>query len=137
MNQPTDDPLRRHLAGLRDPAPPPALFARITRSQRRRRWRRRLLRGGAFGALLLAALLPLRERLAPAPAPVAVDAGAVLAALQPDPAEAALRRIDRQLQAAYDRGADAETLHALWLARERAALHADSPETADASVISL
>ena len=133
MNTEQSDPLRRHLAGLADPAPSPALFARIERSRVQRRRRRQWLRGSALAALLLlGALLPLRGLLAPAPASVPV---AELA--PPDPDEIALRRIDRQLQAAYDRGADSDTLQTLWLARERAAVHTRTPETADESVISL
>lgn len=132
MNTQHSDPLRRHLAGLADPAPSPALFARIERSRVQRRRRRLWLRGSAVAALLLGALLPLRGLLAPAPESVPV---AELA--PPDPDEIALRRIDRQLQAAYDRGADSDTLQTLWLARERAAVHTRTPETADESVISL
>ena len=132
MNTQHSDPLRRHLAGLADPAPSPALFARIERSRVQRRRRRLWLRGSAVAALLLGALLPLRGLLAPAPESVPV---AELAPLDPD--EIALRRIDRQLQAAYDRGADSDTLQTLWLARERAAVHTRTPETADESVISL
>ena len=133
MNSEHIDPLRRHLAGLSDPAPPPALFARIERSRVSRRRRRLWLRGSALAAvLLLGALLPLRGLLAPASSPAAI---AELA--PPDVDEIALRRIDRQLQAAYDRGADDDTLQTLWLARERAAVHTRTTETADASVISL
>ena len=133
MSTEHSDPLRRHLAGLADPSPSPALFARIERSRVTRRRRRLWLRGTAVAAvLLLGALLPLRGLLAPPPAAVPV---AELAA--PDADGIALRRIDRQLQAAYDRGADSETLQTLWLARERAAVQPRTPENADASVISL
>jgi hypothetical protein len=127
-----DDSLRRHLAGLTYPAPSPDLFGRIERSRVQRRRRRLWLRGTAVVVLLLGALLPLRGLLAPPPASVPV---AELA--PPDADEIALRRIDRQLQAAYDRGADSDTLQTLWLARERAAVHTRTPEAADDTVISL
>jgi len=134
MNTHDDDLLRRHLASLRDPAPSADLFVRIERSRTQRRRRRHRLRAAAVAALVLAAVLPLRSLLAPSSAPMAVPMGELA---PPDADEVALRRIDRQLQAAYDRGADSATLEALWLARERAAVQPRSPETADASVISL
>lgn len=136
MNESVPDALQRHLAGLRDPAPPAGLYARIQHSRRRRQQRRRLLRGGIAAVLLLAIALPLRN-LWPTHGETAAPLAIGIETLPPVPAAASLERIDRQLQAAYDRGADPETLHTLWLARERAASQTDTAEETDASIISL
>lgn len=126
------DWLRAELAALPDPSPPEALLGRILASRVRRRRRRQW--SAAVALLLGAALLwPLLPPVAPGDPPaVAVDAA---------PDDLRLRLLDRRLQAAYDGGASAEQIEALWLARARhlaaAEAQPDTEETRDASILSL
>ena len=120
-------------------APDPALRARILAAHARQQRRRRvgtLFGGGALAAsIALAALFAMRRD---PPVPTTARAEAASAAqsesrglelewqrtAQSGSAQVAtprLRAIDAQLQLAYDRGADARELSALW-ARRNAAL---------------
>jgi hypothetical protein len=120
-----------YLSALPTPAVGRDLFQRIEGTRQRRQVRRRLFAGSvallAFCALLLT--------LPTSPGPV-VEA----LVIQPTPATQAagaqLRAIDRQLQAAYDRGADEAQLAALWRARELA-VNRDIKESEHETIISL
>lgn len=123
--------LREELGSAVLPTPSPALWTRIEHSHQRRRRQRRLRRAGlGIAALLLLALLPLRPWNAPPDEPVAVEAAA------PAPDSEALRRIDRQLQAAYDGGADPEQIATLWRLREQLAL-TGAEDSHESHIISL
>lgn len=118
-------------------APDPALRARVLAAhaaQRRQRWRlRATIGGGALAASFAAALWIARHDAAPAARVETASAAQVESrglelewqrASQANPAPVAaprLRAIDAQLQSAYDRGADAREVSALW-ARRNAAL---------------
>lgn len=116
--------------------PDPALWTRIAAAQQRRmarrRWRTAVV-GTAIAASLAAALLVGgRFAVAPAGSPAPTTAmqdesralegewhrlvGAQAAAL----GSTRLRAIDAELQSAYDRGAGADELEALWQQRNRA-----------------
>ncbi len=124
--------LRRELGASALPTPSPALWQRIEHSHRRRRTLRRVRRAGlGIAALLLVAVLPLRWSTPPPAEPVTLEA----AAAAPD-AEA-LRRIDRQLQAAYDGGADPEQIATLWRLREQLALTGAEELAHESHIISL
>lgn len=139
MNTPQDElddriRLSQALSALPDPEPPPPLFGRIMASRTRRRRQRRwaAVAAAVVGAALLWPLLHVP--LAPQPA-------LQLAEQAPQGADLSLRLIDRRLQTAYDRGADAAEIAALWEARARL-LQADQRDPAheenqDAHILSL
>lgn len=114
------DALHRHLAGLPEPQPAPALWPRIERTRRRRQLGRRVATVCGAGVLVLGSVMALRMPTR--------DPGAFVTAAPSAPTHfsANLRAIDHQLQAAYDGAADAEQIKSLWRAREHAANSLDA-----------
>ncbi len=125
------------LAALPDPPPPDRLYGRILASRQRRRRHSRLYAVAAL--LVLGALIwPLLDagRLGEGPAPLTeVSSPDPLPALPP--AASALLHIDRQLQAAYDRGADPAQITTLWRVRERIVEQNPKQEPAHEHILSL
>ncbi|MFC4729156.1 hypothetical protein [Coralloluteibacterium thermophilus] len=121
---PSDARLRAYLASLPAPAAPP-IAERILGLHRRRQRRRRLAWVGSAAAcaLAVAVVLPLVQQTAPAAGDLSAEATAPPQAV---PTPAALRQLDRALQAAYARDADPAELEALWRAREAALAAADA-----------
>lgn len=119
------------LQDLPNPPLPEQLFTRIMASRQRRRRQRRLI--AAAGLLLaLSLLLPSLERARWSEPPPGLAHGALSG-----PAAARLLSIDRQLQAAYDRGDSAEQIATLWQTRERLVLSANQEEAGHEHILSL
>lgn len=117
-----NDPLRRRLEALPDPALPDALWARVAHARRRQVARRRLALGGGAAVALAVFVLPFRlphPGEQPVTASDIASTGAVpsRAPVASDP-DARLRILDRELQAAYSRGSDAAEIAQLWQARD-------------------
>ena len=115
-----ESPLRRALAALPDAPLPPDLWPRVARARARQLARRRLATGGVATAVFAALLLPVAlvdRGTVPDPAARLSETGAAASrALTPD-AAARLRSLDRDLQAAYQRGSDDPEIAQLWEAR--------------------
>lgn len=123
----TDDSLRTYLAELPVPAPPATLWPKLDRARTRRLRRHRVGIGVAGLAMLalLAVPVPVPQpdpgALHPT-APGVADRAALVVASPPrsDAALGTLRALDRELQAAYARGASDQELAPLWSARDAA-----------------
>ena len=108
MKSPEFDP-RHYCATLPEPEPPPALFHDIVRARGRQRARREamllsvILLAGVSALFLVQRSQPARDRTVVATAEQRV--------------ELELRALDRELQAAYDRGASDRELARLWAHR--------------------
>lgn len=108
MKSPEFD-LRHYCAMLPEPEPPPALFHDIVRTRSRQRARRdamflsAILLAGVSVLLLVQRPQPVRDRTVVATAEQRI--------------ELELRAVDRELQAAYDRGASERELARLWAHR--------------------
>jgi hypothetical protein len=130
------DWLRQALVALPDPEPAAPLFERIMHSRARRRRQRRLALTAALGVLgvLGASMAPLLH------APDAPPIETTHAEARPG-TDVALLLLDRQLQAAYDRGADDSEIAALWEARAHLLIGDARPvhhqEPHDARILSL
>ncbi len=130
---PSFDPVRRHLIGLPDPMPPDAVRARLVEHHaarfRRRRWPApiRLAAVACIGALLFVSSSWFFQRhdtdigaeraASHAEADRQVD-GRTNGPTQDMDLIQNIRSIDRQLQAAYERGASPDELVSLWSMRE-------------------
>lgn len=116
-----NDPLRRHLGALPDPALPEALWPRVASARQRQVARRRLALGGGIAVVLAVLVLPFRlHDPGHPPGPGSDLAAGATPAREPvasDPGSR-LRTLDRELQAAYRRGSDAAEIAQLWQARE-------------------
>lgn len=107
--KPVEFDLRHYCATLPEPEPPPALFHDLVRSRSQRRARRNAV---FLSAVLLAGasvLLLMQPRQS-------VQDRTVVATAAPR-VELELRAVDRELQAAYDRGASDRELARLWARR--------------------
>lgn len=108
MKSPEFDP-REYCATLPEPEPPPTLFHDIARARSRQRARRHavllsaVLLAGVSAMLLMRPSQSVRDRT-------------VVAATE-QRVELELRAVDRELQAAYDRGASDRELARLWAHR--------------------
>ena len=107
--KPHDFDLHEYCATLPDPEPPPALFHDIVRSRNRQRARRHSL------FLSMAMLAGFSALLLMRPSPSVRDRTVVATAEQR--VEVELRAVDRELQAAYDRGASDREVARLWAHR--------------------
>lgn len=111
MNEPSSANVQRYLRALPSASPDVALGeAIVQRHLNRRRWRRHATTFAVAAMLALALLSPL--------IPPAMERHAAPAAQnRPGPAWVEIRALDRQLQAAYSSGADADALAQLWTRR--------------------
>ena len=131
--EPADPPLWPKLDPGQIEMPEDALWQRISTTRSRRQRRRQWLASaavGVFGLVLGAGLMsplapwsraPSVEQALAAQAPDAasdVSAAAPFAATPASNAHESLRAIDRRLQAAYDRNADADEIRRLWQMRD-------------------
>lgn len=107
--KPPEFDLRGYCATLPEPEPPPALFHDLVRSCRRQRARRNAT---FLSAVLLAGVSALLLVRPPQSVP-----DRTVAATAERRVELELRAIDRELQAAYDRGAGDRELARLWAHR--------------------
>lgn len=101
--------LRRYCAALPDPEPSPELYGGIVRARSRARARRNNLVASVALLVGVSTLLSLSR-------PPTARNGDVVAR-EAQPLELELRAIDRELQAAYDRGAGDGELARLWAQR--------------------
>lgn len=114
-----DDPrIQRHFATLPEPELPHRLWTDLRQARERGLRRRRALRTGATLAVLLAVGLAGMKMLMPPPEPP-YGSTPVVSTVPPsaenaDPHQARLRALDRDLQAAYARGASDAELQPLW-----------------------
>lgn len=115
------DPLREYLASLPDADAPERLWVRVGGAHRRRTRRRQWGVGGAAVlALAVAGVLPFQLSRQPAsgPAPAFTAMTAVgEAPVDAADADARLRALDRELQAAYHRNANEAEIAELWTTR--------------------
>ncbi len=123
------------IADLPEFDPDPALWTRIQRGHARRVIRRRLIRAGGFSAsgAVVAIVILLGARgdfTGPSGTRDVTDgrfqsqalqnqSSAVVAGPQNEEVSVSVRRVDRELQMAYDQGADASRLRALWALRNQ------------------
>jgi hypothetical protein len=129
MSEHEDPVVARYLRTLQEPAPSAGLWKRIDTRRRQRRMRRIV---AVAAAASLAGFVALGALLSgPVAPPSAVPSEEVAVNTDVEPAGLAdVRALDRQLQAAYERGANEATVQPLWEARNRAV--AELATTSDA-----
>ena len=132
-----DADIRALLGSLPEPNAPHGLFVRIEKTRRRRRYVRWAAGATASCALLALLLLPQWGTNG------VMEAGDMLAEEQvverpeSNAGDAQLRLIDRQLQAAYERGAPAVQLQVLWQRREAVVITLQQETDRESTIVSL
>lgn len=120
------DPLRLHLASLREPQLPERLWTRIDQA-RARRLRRRWGAAGLALALALAAVVTLPLQPPQRPAPVTTTVARSVDPGRDGRWEAQVRALDRELQAAIRSNASDAEIEQFWVARRALLASRDGP----------